>query len=290
VAAPGASGVDISANHIFENGGLGIDLGDDGVTPNDGEGDADTGANGLLNAPVILPVGGGDYQVTLDSVPNTAFYIEFFQNDECDPSGHGEGRTPVIFGSIFDAETDANGHFSVVREGGGLLLTATAINLDTRDTSEFSECIDTGAEPATPTPIVTQTPEPGTVTPTATATITPPPDTGSPTPKATAPATPTGTPGSLTQGDFNCDGEIDEEDALGLIVDEAGLTFEQDGGCPELGENLGNVVFGDVNCSGPADLEDALDLFSFFAGLEFDVNRPCADIGSGLVTDGPPPP
>ena len=92
------------------------------------------------------------------------------------------------------------------------------------------------------------------------------------------------------QGDFNCDGEIDEDDALALILSEAELPVEIEPGCPELGEDLGNVVFGDVNCSGAADLEDALDAFLFLAGLEFDVNRPCADIGSGLVTDGPPPP
>ena len=43
-------------NSIHLNDGLGIDLGTAGVTPNDGPGDADNGANGLQNFPVISSV------------------------------------------------------------------------------------------------------------------------------------------------------------------------------------------------------------------------------------------
>ncbi|NEO82787.1 MAG: DUF4347 domain-containing protein [Spirulina sp. SIO3F2] len=42
----------INANRITQNGGLGINLGSDGITPND-PGDIDTGANGLQNKPVL---------------------------------------------------------------------------------------------------------------------------------------------------------------------------------------------------------------------------------------------
>ena len=43
----------ISHNSIFRNGGLGIDLGDDGVTPNDAVPDKDSGPNGLQNFPKV---------------------------------------------------------------------------------------------------------------------------------------------------------------------------------------------------------------------------------------------
>ena len=46
------TGNTIDRNAIFENGGLGIDLGTTGVDTND-VGDVDAGANGLLNYPVL---------------------------------------------------------------------------------------------------------------------------------------------------------------------------------------------------------------------------------------------
>ncbi|MEO2025088.1 MAG: G8 domain-containing protein [Fuerstiella sp.] len=47
-----STGNTISNNSIFSNGQLGIDLGNDGVTPNDNL-DADTGPNNLINFPVL---------------------------------------------------------------------------------------------------------------------------------------------------------------------------------------------------------------------------------------------
>ena len=44
---------EISQNSIENNGELGIDLGANGVTPPDGLGDPDTGANNLQNQPVL---------------------------------------------------------------------------------------------------------------------------------------------------------------------------------------------------------------------------------------------
>jgi CSLREA domain-containing protein len=87
------SGNSLLANSIFSNAGLGIDLNEDDVTPND-VGDSDSGPNGLQNYPVFnslikyrsLTVFGN-----LDSIPNMTYHIEFFSVATCDESGYGEG-------------------------------------------------------------------------------------------------------------------------------------------------------------------------------------------------------
>src|SRR5581483_8190726 len=70
----------------------------DGPTENDG-GDGDAGANDLQNAPVIhsaTETGAGTVvDVTLSAKPNTAYVVEFFSNDVCDPSGFGQGRRSI---------------------------------------------------------------------------------------------------------------------------------------------------------------------------------------------------
>lgn len=48
-----ATAVEIIPGNIYQNGGLAVDLGNDGHTPND-PGDGDSGPNGLLNYPVVL--------------------------------------------------------------------------------------------------------------------------------------------------------------------------------------------------------------------------------------------
>ncbi len=93
----------ISANRLYENGGLGIKLGVAGVTANDA-GDPDTGQNNLQNFPVLSSVTpAGLVDGSLDSLAaNTAYpvRIEFFANTACDSSGNGEGE--VYLGSSVD--------------------------------------------------------------------------------------------------------------------------------------------------------------------------------------------
>jgi parallel beta-helix repeat protein len=62
----------ILGNTIHSNGSLGIDLGTDGVNSND-SGDGDTGANNLLNFPVLSAVTASNITGSLNSAPNTTF-------------------------------------------------------------------------------------------------------------------------------------------------------------------------------------------------------------------------
>lgn len=83
----------ISCNSFYNNGGLGIDLFEPGVNPND-DFDEDTGANGKLNYPTIreMLVSGDSLRINgnLD-VPHPEFHkIEVYKAAP-DPSGFGEG-------------------------------------------------------------------------------------------------------------------------------------------------------------------------------------------------------
>jgi CSLREA domain-containing protein len=135
------SGNAILGNRIFNNGGLGIDLGNDGVTHNDTN-DADSGANGLQNFPMIFVAGGGTALNTqIFSSPSTTYRIEFFANTTCDPTGYGQGE--VYLGTT-DATTSSGGSTSLIFNftpvAGKPYYSATATNTTNGATSEFSPC------------------------------------------------------------------------------------------------------------------------------------------------------
>ncbi|MFL6216136.1 MAG: HYR domain-containing protein [Blastocatellia bacterium] len=145
IVSSSSTGNAISGNSIFSNGGLGINLSDDMVTPNDNC-DADTGPNNLQNFPVLTSAssGGGQtvVQGTLDSEPGATFTVEFFSNATCDASGNGEGRTFIGSTSV-TTTASCTRNFSAtlsVAVAAGEVITATAIS-STGDTSEFSPCI-----------------------------------------------------------------------------------------------------------------------------------------------------
>lgn len=142
----GATGNTFQGNHIHDNGGLGIDLGDYKVTDND-LCDPDGGANLQQNFPVLTrasQASGVLVSGELNSVPGRTYRLEFFANDHCDPSGHGEGQ--VFLGS--KSLTLLGGpscvqSFDVVLETAvpvGSLITATATDPE-GNTSEFSACV-----------------------------------------------------------------------------------------------------------------------------------------------------
>jgi DNA-binding beta-propeller fold protein YncE len=135
----------IKGNAIYDNGRLGIDLGDDGVTPND-PGDTDTGANNLQNFPVITSATATQVAGTLNSSPNTVFTVELFTGVACDASGFGE------FGALVGSAvviTDSSGFapFAITPALTVEAFTTTATNESTGDTSEFSACAFMAAPP-----------------------------------------------------------------------------------------------------------------------------------------------
>lgn len=141
----------VAGNGIVANGGLGIDLGADGIAANDA-GDGDTGANGLQNFPTIANVvrGGGmvSMSLALASAPAASYVLEAFRNIACDPSGNGEAEASL--GTVSLA-TGAGGSGTVLALFP--LADATAATLFTaaasggRNTSELSPCASLAAPP-----------------------------------------------------------------------------------------------------------------------------------------------
>lgn len=86
----------ILGNSIHLNGGLGIDLGGDGVTPNGPALAARVGPNSLQNYPVLEGVSsGGQITSTLSAKAQTSYRVEFFSSPSRDDSLFGEGKTPL---------------------------------------------------------------------------------------------------------------------------------------------------------------------------------------------------
>ncbi|MBI3866960.1 MAG: right-handed parallel beta-helix repeat-containing protein [Verrucomicrobia bacterium] len=141
----------VSRNSIFANGGLGIDLGLDGITANI-PGDADLGPNLLQNFPIITAVsnvnGGVGVVGALNSEANATYTLDFYVNAQCDPSGNGEGQLHIGSATV---KTDGGGtapftllltsSFTAAKR----YVTATATDLS-GNTSEFSPCAEVSLE------------------------------------------------------------------------------------------------------------------------------------------------
>jgi len=142
-------GTNVLSNRIFDNGDLGIDLDADGVTANDA-GDLDTGPNNLQNFPVILSARKGfptprktTISGRLNSDPSQVYFVECFLTDGDPASAHGEGSRLLGLTSVW-FDSAGIGRFSCVSTSPllgqvpGQTVTATATNVATGDTSEFS--------------------------------------------------------------------------------------------------------------------------------------------------------
>jgi CSLREA domain-containing protein len=166
-----ATGNRILSNSIYDNVKLGIDLyytnDPPGVTCNDDDPppDSDDGPNHLQNFPEITSarlttrrIGEHRRKVTLvrgtlDSTPSTAtttqtFTLQFFGSPEaddtpsiCAPSGFGEGKRFLGQESVItDSSGNANFTFMTRKKvPKGQVVTATATDRSTGDTSEFSQ-------------------------------------------------------------------------------------------------------------------------------------------------------
>lgn len=147
---------------VHGNGGLGIDLVASnlsrGVSPNDAL-DADAGANGLQNFPVLATAEmlGGNLVIdgSLHSAPSQLYTIEFFASAECDPSGHGEGQV-VLGRTTVTTNGSGDATFQATVTGGmpaGWFASATATLEPVGATSEFAACVPiTGTAAGTAAP------------------------------------------------------------------------------------------------------------------------------------------
>jgi CSLREA domain-containing protein len=151
-----AVGNRILSNSIYDNVKLGIDLyytnDPPGVTPND-EDDPDAGPNNLQNFPVITSarlttrrIGGHRRKVTLikgtlNSEADKTYNVQFFGSPVADPSGNGEGKKFLGQKSVkTDSSGDASFTFQTRKKvPNGQVVTATATDQSTGDTSEFSK-------------------------------------------------------------------------------------------------------------------------------------------------------
>lgn len=162
----------IRGNSIFSNVRFGINLGQDGLTPNDA-GDGDSGANNLQNFPTLTSAtsDGSNLNVvgTLNSYANGTFDLDFFRNPKCDDPvfSHqaGEGKT-YLGSTTVTTNGSGNASFNLNFPGSapvGSVVTATATDA-AGNTSEFSYCVTVQSGVAIPpVPVLVSPPNGSTV-------------------------------------------------------------------------------------------------------------------------------
>lgn len=144
----------ITENEIFENGAIGIDLGEAGPTPNHDPLPTPE-ANDGQNYPEFSRIVSNNQSTTvagsLKSKPNTTFVLEFFSNQGAGGACRPEGRN---FNASATVTTDANGQatFNITfpKSTLGGFINATATNSTGNrpgSTSEFSTCQAVAAPP-----------------------------------------------------------------------------------------------------------------------------------------------
>lgn len=149
----GALGISVLANHFYSNAGLGIDLGVDGVSTNDGCGDADGGANNGQNFPVLTgAVSDGmatSVKGSLESAVGKTYLLQFYASPVTDPSGYGEGQIFLGSANVTLGGVCSNTFNATLPTGApaGWVVSATASD-PANNTSEFSLTTVVGGVPA----------------------------------------------------------------------------------------------------------------------------------------------
>ena len=154
-------------NLIFDNTGLAIDLGGDGVTPNDSP-DVDSGPNELLNFPTLNAVNsvGGDTVIlgALEAEASATYRVEFFSAPAGNAAGHGDATTYLGFVTV---TTDSGGRGEIVTTLTGIAVTAghvvTATATEDLGGGNFGATSELSANRAATSaaPGITVTPPPG---------------------------------------------------------------------------------------------------------------------------------
>ena len=134
-------------------GNLGIDVGNDGVTPNDFT-DLDEGPNNLLNYPRALQATSEGNSVsiygTLEGTFGATYSVELFGNTSCGAykyfgAPYGSGETYLGTATIETSVTDFGEHTFLLQSDGltdeHQYATLTSSRLDLGITSEFSRCV-----------------------------------------------------------------------------------------------------------------------------------------------------
>jgi Bacterial Ig-like domain (group 3)/Right handed beta helix region len=158
----------LSANSIYSNQQLGIDLAATGVALPNTAGGSHVGANDLQNYPLLtsaVDTGSGTaIAASLNSTPNQAFTIQFFSNPVPDASGYGQGQT-FVGSTMAYTDSAGNADFGLVVPAhvGGQWLSAIAISAG-GNTSEFAKniLVGTAVPPIATTTTVTASPNPST--------------------------------------------------------------------------------------------------------------------------------
>jgi len=121
IAVAGGNGNLFYRNSIYSNTGIGIDLGNDGVTANDYN-DADGGANYQTNYPVITSVVTNGTSTTITGSidwyqgPDT-LYIELYASTSKDATGYGQGKTYLGAAQVTTAAGTGDATFSLTVTG-----------------------------------------------------------------------------------------------------------------------------------------------------------------------------
>ena len=156
----------IRGNSIYGNSGIGIDLGDDGVTLNDSSGHS--GPNLFQDFPVlsaaITSSGTTAISGSLAGADGTSYQLDFFSNPSADPSGYGQAQTFLMTATVTIGST-GTATFNVHTPSAlavGQFISATATD-PAGNTSEFSaDTVVTGQSlpPLVPDSIAAVTPNP----------------------------------------------------------------------------------------------------------------------------------